>query len=519
MTIWEIDGFWSLCRNRSDPTIAPVVRNLTNGARSSAFASIRGVARAVAALGALAVLLARSSRADTPGAVSGPPPPTWSHDVAPILMGHCVECHRPGQVAPFSLLTYRDAAKRARFMEKMVKARAMPPWSPDGPPGAFLDERRLSDAEIATIARWAETGAAAGDLSQAPGPPAAPDGGWRLGAPDLVVRMRQPFPVPAGPGDTYEVLPIPFSLDAVPADVIARARIPESDVLAVAAVEIRPGNPRVLHHAAVFVDTTGVARRREAEEGGNGYSSFGTPGFVPASYLGGRVPGTTPRFLPSGIAAGVMPMSGDVALQIHYHATGKPETDQTEVGIYFMREPTVRMLDSLFLRSFRLDIPAGDAAFAVEDSIVIPADCILMSVFPHMHLLGREVHASALLPDGTTRPLIDISRWSFRWQDHYSYREPFLLPKGTRVRCRWVYDNSASNPSNPNSPPKGVQFGPNSTDEMCGLLLGVLPVNLADIPVLLEARIAKMKASVAELTPEQRSRFRWDDAFDDLAGK
>jgi len=214
-----------------------------------------------------------------------------------------------------------------------------------------------------------------------------------------------------------------------------------------------------------------------------------------------------------------MPMSGDVVLQIHYHATGKPETDQTEVGIYFMREPTVRMLDSLFLRSFRLDIPAGDPAFAVEDSIMIPADCILMSVFPHMHLLGREVHVSALLPDGTTRPLIDISRWSFRWQDHYSYREPFLLPKGTRVRCRWVYDNSVSNPSNPNSPPKDVQFGPNSTDEMCGLLLGVIPVNLADIPVLLEARVAKMKASVAELTPEQRSRFKWDDAFDDLAGK
>jgi hypothetical protein len=129
------------------------------------------------------------------------------------------------------------------------------------------------------------------------------------------------------------------------------------------------------------------------------------------------------------------------------------------------------------------------------------------------------VHASATMPDGTTRPLIDISRWSFRWQDHYSYREPFLLPKGTRVSCRWVFDNSSANPSNPNSPPKDVQFGPNSTDEMCGLLLGVLPVNLADIPVLLDARIRKMKESVAALTPEERSRFQWDDAFDDLAGK
>jgi hypothetical protein len=331
--------------------------------------------------------------------------------------------------------------------------------------------------------------------------------------------MRQPFTIPPGPDDTYEVFPIPFSLAGVPAEVLARARIPESDVVAVAAVEVRPGNPRVLHHAGVFVDTSGVARQREAAEGGNGYASFGTPGFAPAAYLGGRVPGTTPRFLPSGIAAAVMPMSGDIALQIHYHATGKAESDQTEVGIYLMREPTNRMLDALFLRSFKLDIPAGDAAYAVEDSVEVPADCILMSVFPHMHLLGREVHASAQMPDGSVRPLIDIGRWSFRWQDHYFYREPFVLPKGTRIRCRWVFDNSAANPSNPYSPPRNILFGPNSTDEMCGLLLGVVPINLADAPLLLEARVRKMKESIAELTPEQRARFRWDDAFEDSTGQ
>jgi hypothetical protein len=445
--------------------------------------------------------------------------PTWARDVAPILMNHCVECHRPGEVAPFPLLAYRDAAKRARFIAKTVKARIMPPWTPDGPRGAFVDERRLDDGEIATIARWAESGAPPGDLSAEPLPPPARGGGWRLGPPDLVVRMRRPFTIPAGPDDTYQVFPVPFSLDGVPADVLSRARIPESDALAVAAVEVRPGNPRVFHHAGVFVDTTGVARQREAAEGGNGYESFGTPGFVPAAYLGGRVPGTTPRFLPDGIAAGVMPMSGDIALQVHYHATGKAESDQSEVGIYFMREPTRRMMDSLFLRSFKLDIPAGTPAFVVVDSIEVPADCILMSVFPHMHLLGREVHASAQMPDGSTRPLIDIGRWSFRWQDHYYYREPFVLPKGTRVQCRWVFDNSAANPSNPYSPPRRIQFGPNSTDEMCGLLLGVIPINLADAPLLLEARTRKMRESIAELTPEQRARFRWDDAFDDLSGR
>ncbi|HZZ19271.1 MAG TPA: hypothetical protein VFE25_07880, partial [Opitutaceae bacterium] len=349
-------------------------------------------------------------------------PPTWASDVAPILMKHCVECHRPGQVAPFSLLTYSDAAKRAKFLARTTHARAMPPWSPDGPEGAFVDERRLSTEEIATLDQWAASGAPAGDLSRAAAPPPDPGDGWHLGPPDLVVRMTKPFQVPAGPADTYHVFPVPFSLAEVPADVMAKARIPDSDVLGVAAVEIHAGNKRALHHADVFIDTSGAARRREAAEGGNGYDSFGTPGFVPDAYVGGRVPGMTPRFLPGGIASSVMPMTGDIALQIHYAATGKVETDQTEVGIYFMREPVKRIMDALFLRSFKLDIPAGDSQFVVEDSIELPADCVLMSIFPHMHLIAREVHATATYPDGTQKALIDISRWSFRWQDRYFYR-------------------------------------------------------------------------------------------------
>jgi hypothetical protein len=448
-----------------------------------------------------------------------PPVPTWAADVAPILMKNCVECHRPGQVAPFSLLSYASSAKRAKFMAKTLRERNMPPWTPDGPVGYFLGERLLSDDDITTVEHWAEGGAPPGDLSKAPLPPPAPEGGWRLGKPDLVVRMRQPFSVPAGPDDAYEVFPIPYTLAGVPADVLAKARIPETDLIAVAAVEVRPGNQKVLHHAGVFVDTSGEARKREAAEGGNGFVSFGTPGFVPAAYLGGRVPGTTPRFLPEGLSVGLMPASGDLVLQIHYHATGKPETDQTEVGIYLMRQPTSRLLDSLFLRSFKFIIPAGKSNYEVDDTLTIPADCILMSVFPHMHLLGKEVHASAKFPDGSVHPLIDISSWKFQWQDHYAYREPFILPKGTVVRCRWIFDNGASNPSNPNSPPRDVRFGPNATDEMCGFLLSVIPVNLADVPLLQESRVAKMKESIEALSPEQRSRFKWDDAFGDISSE
>lgn len=444
---------------------------------------------------------------------------TWAHDVAPILMANCAECHRPGQIAPFSLLTYGDAAKRARFIARVVSARRMPPWSPAGPPGAFLGERRLSDEDIATIRRWAAEGAAPGDLASAPPPPPAPSAQWALGPPDLVVRMARPFAVPAGPDDTYHVFVMPYSLAALPPDVLAAARIPDSDVVAVAAIEVRPGNPRALHHADVFIDTSGAARRLDEQAGGNGYDSFGTPGFVPAAYLGGRVPGMEPRALPHGIAASVMPLSGDIALQIHYHATGRTEMDQSEVGIYLLREPARRIMDALFLRSFSLDIPAGDARFVRRDSIVVPCDCALMSVFPHMHLLGRQVRATAHFPDGTERLLIDVPHWNFQWHDRYFYREPILLPAGTRVDVEWVFDNSASNPANPFSPPRPVRFGPNSTDEMCELQLGLIPMQLGDEAKLLAARVAKMKEKIAELTPEQRGRFHWADAFNDLSGR
>ena len=452
-------------------------------------------------------------------ATGSPDAPTWAGDIAPILMNHCVECHRPDQVAPFSLLEYKDAAKRARFIAKTVASHVMPPWSPDGPKGAFVDERGLSEQEIALVSRWAESGAPPGDLSRAPVPPPARTQKWQLGEPDLVLKMKQPFTVPAGPDDTYQVFPIPFSLEGVPAEVIARARIPDSDVIAVAAVEVHAGNRRALHHADVFVDTSGAARAREAEAGTVGYESFGTPGFVPTAYLGGRVPGMNPRFLPPGIASSVMPLSGDIALQVHYGATGKREIDQSEVGIYFMREPVRRIMDSLYLRSFSLDIPAGTKAFVVEDSIEIPADCALMSVFPHMHLLGKEVHATVRFPDGSVRSLLDISRWSFRWHDRYFYKEPFVLPKGSVVTCRWTFDNSADNPSNPFSPARDVRFGPNSTDEMCEFQLGLIPMNLGDESLLLDARVRKMKQKIAELTADQRSRFHWADAFNDLSGR
>lgn len=332
--------------------------------------------------------------------------------------------------------------------------------------------------------------------------------------------MPRPFELKAQSEDVYRVFPIPFSLDQVPEAVIQKALIkgsggPESDELAVAAIEIVAGNRRIMHHADVWLDTTGAARKREREGGEVGYTSFGTPGFPPAAYLGGRLAGFKPRRLPKGIAAALMPLQGsDLALQIHYSATGKAEVDQSEVGVYFMRRETARVIESVFLRSFDLDIPPGESSYVVEDELVIPTGCYLLNIFPHMHLLGKSIKARATFPDGSTRLLIEVDQWRFNWQDFYVYREPISLPKGTRIHCVWTFNNSETNASNPNDPPERVQFGPNSTDEMCELHLGVIPVDLEEWHLLPKAREDKMRQKIDELSPEQKARFDWNSAWE-----
>lgn len=435
-------------------------------------------------------------------------PPTWSREVAPIIYGHCIECHRPRGPTPFSFLTYESTAKRAKAISRLVTRRTMPPWLPDGPHGVFAGERGLSEQEIAVLARWAKTGATAGDLTTAPAPPPEGSEEWQLGPPDVIVRMVAPFSLPPGPGDIYQAFPLRLPAEAIPAAIRATALIPDTDLLGLSAVEIHAGNRRVLHHAHLWADPTGAARRKEVAPGA-GYEAFGNPGFPAAIYLGGYVPGTTPRPLPPGIAE-TLPLGSDVVLQVHYSPTGKPETDQTEIGLYFTREPIKRTLEWLRLGSFNLEIPAGEAAFVVQDELTVPADSFLLSISPHMHLLGREVSARAIFPDGSSRELLTITRWDFRWQDRYSLREPLALPRGTKIQARWIYDNSEANARNPHSPPEAVHFGPNTTDEMCELHLFVVPWSIDDYPLFGQLMERKMKEKIDELTPEQRLRYGFE---------
>ena len=395
---------------------------------------------------------------------------TFSHDVAPILYRSCASCHRANGVAPFRLITYEDAAKRAALIATVTRKRYMPPWLPTEP--KFQHERSLTEREIATLTRWAEEGAPQGDLLQTPAPPHFPED-WQLGKPDIEAAPRTLFQVPADGPDIYRCFDIP-----APA---ARSHY-------VRAVDFAPGNPRVVHHALLFQDITGTARQRDT---GSGYTCFGTPGFLPARGLGGWTPGSLPFQTPAD-----MPLQldggADLVLQVHYHPSGRPETDHTRVALYFTDRKPTRHATDIPLGSNRIDIPAGDSAYKVTDHFTIPVAVDVIAINPHAHYVCKEMLGYAVLPDGSRRTLIRIPDWNFDWQQLYVYATPIRLPADTRVEMEFTYDNSEANPRNPNHPPKRVEWGPGSTDEMAGLHIQIAPVRESDAAELSDALWGKM---------------------------
>jgi hypothetical protein len=391
--------------------------------------------------------------------------PTFSKDVAPILLKNCAGCHRPGEVGPFSLLSYKDAAKRADDLADVTASHQMPPWKPEPGFGDFLDERRLTNQEIKTIADWSRAGSPEGDPKDMPPTPTYPEG-WQLGKPDLVLEVPAPFDIPASGKDVYRcfVLPIPIDSNKT-----------------VAAVEFRPGNRKVVHHALFFLDSNGAARKKDEADDGPGFASFGGPGFLPTGSLGGWAPGAMPRRLPEGMGK-MLRKGSDLVLQVHYHPDGKPEADQSMVGIYFTKTPARQIVGGFAVRTRDINIPAGDSRYhRAAESEPLPADAKIIGLTPHMHYVGKEMKAVAETPDGKTIPLIWIKDWDFNWQGQYLYRSPVALAKGTVIKLDAYYDNSSENPRNPSTPPKQVGWGEQTTDEMCILFFQVTTDNPVDL--------------------------------------
>jgi Flp pilus assembly protein TadD len=391
---------------------------------------------------------------------------TWSKDVAPILYHNCTTCHHQGGAGPFSLLTYADAKRWGAQVVKVTQSRYMPPWLPEPGHGDFADNRRLSDADIVKLRRWFDGGMVEGELRAAPKAPTY-DSTWQMGKPDLVLKQAQPFTLAAGGTDVFRNFVFPYPLK-------------ESHY--VRAMEIRPGAPQVVHHANVLIDRTGSFRQQHPTDW-----KAGIPGmeilldagntFDPDSHFLFWKPDTPALVEPEGMPWR-LDSGNDLILNIHLKPSGKAEVIDTEIGLYFTDKPPTKQPMLLQLdRDDALDIPAGDKSFVLEDSLTLPVDVEALGVYPHAHYLGKDMQAWAILPNGQKKWLVWIRDWDIDRQSVYRYREPVLLPKGTVLHMRYLYDNSAANPRNPHDPPIRVRAGNRSEDEMAHLWLQVLPVH------------------------------------------
>ena len=389
-------------------------------------------------------------------------PVTFNRDIAPIIFRSCSICHRPGEAGPFPLLTYQDVKKHAGQIAAVTKIRFMPPWLPEHAEPTFEGEMRLSEEEINSIRKWVDQGALEGEPSNLPATPKFVEG-WQLGTPDMVLRAEKPFALPAEGSDQYWNFVL---------------RLPISETRWVKAVEIRPGDKRLVHHANILVDRQQSARSRESEPGagfGGMELSIESETFDPDSHFLFWKPGTVPYTEPDGMALRV-DKGTDLILNMHLQPSGKPELVQPSIGLYFTDRPaTVHPMLLQLENDAALDIPPGDKNFVVRDDFTLPDDVDLLAVYPHAHYLGKDLEATAKLPDGTYKSLIHIRKWDLNWQAVYRYEQPVFLPRGSVVSMRYIYDNSAGNVSNPNHPPARVVAGNRSSDEMAHLWLQVLP--------------------------------------------
>jgi hypothetical protein len=395
------------------------------------------------------------------GAIAMPAAPTYNKDIAPILYKNCAGCHRPGEVAPFSLLTYADTAKRAALIATVTKARVMPPWKAEPGHGEFQDARRLTDEQIVLLQQWAGNGAPEGDAADRPTPPAFASG-WQLGQPDRVLTVPAKYSVPPDGPDQFRCFVIPLNLD---------------EDAYVGAMEFRADDRRTVHHALVFIDPNGQGRKLAAGSKDGGYTCFGSPGFA-AGLMGGWAPGQLPSKPVPGYAI-TLRKGSDLVLQIHYHPSGKPAEDQSSLGLFFTDPPT-KGRTVVLVGTNKIDIPPGDSHYVVRASVTMPADGAVLRITPHAHYVCKDMKVDAYLPDGSVTPLIWIKDWDFNWQGSYTYATPVKLPKGTRVELQYTYDNSADNVRNPAHPPVRVTYGEQTTNEMGLAFLSIAVPTPAD---------------------------------------
>jgi hypothetical protein len=404
-------------------------------------------------------------------AVGVPETVNFAEHIAPIVFDKCVTCHRPGEVGPFSLMTYQDVRKRGKTILRVTEQRSMPPWHPEPGHGEFLNVMRLSDAQIAVIKRWVETDMAEGDPKLMPKAPEFADG-WQLGKPDLVVTMDKPYTVPATGKDIYATFTLPVNL---------------TEDKWITAIDLKASARSVVHHVLLFANNGKGKGGKGGGLGGLGGLTSGLGG----NSLGGWVPGTRAQHLPLDLAL-PFPKGSNISLQTHFHPSGKEEKETTTVALYFAKKKPERTLltfqaPPFFGAAAGISIAAGTKDYTIKGKFTAPVDMELISVMGHAHYVCESMKATATLPDGTTKPLLYIPHWDFNWQSTYMYKDAVKLPKGTVIDAVITYNNTAQNPANPYNPPKRISWGTASTDEMGSIIFNCVAARESDTPALRQA--------------------------------
>ncbi|MBI1789541.1 MAG: thiol-disulfide isomerase [Acidobacteria bacterium] len=388
-------------------------------------------------------------------------PVTYTKDVAPILQKRCQGCHRPGEAAPMALLNYQQARPWAKAMKEAVLMKRMPPWFADPHFGKFSNDRSLAQAEIDTLVAWADSGAKEGEAKHLPKPAVFLDG-WNIGQPDAEFAMPESFAVaPSGTIEyQYIVIPTGFTEDKW-----------------VTKAEVRPGNRAVVHHVIAFVREPGskwlreakpgvpfVPEKRKEENRGAGERRREEGQSPSGEFLVGYAPGSMPEALEAGRAK-LIKAGSDLVFQMHYTANGTPGTDRSKIGVIFATEPPKERVMTIAATNGKFVIPAGAANHEVDSKFTLKSDATLVSLFPHMHVRGKDFEYRVIYPSGEKDTLLRVPNYSFSWQLSYDLSKPLLLPKGTTIECTAHFDNSPNNKNNPD-PGKEVRWGDQSWEEM-----------------------------------------------------
>ena len=373
--------------------------------------------------------------------------PTFSKDVAPIMEAHCQSCHRPGETAPFSLLSYKEARPWAASIKEAVQLRKMPPWYADPHYGHFRNDRTLEQKDVDTIVAWVNAGAPEGNPKDLPKPVAFVDG-WNIGKPDMAITMPAKFDVPASGTIEYQYILVPLNL---------------TEDKWVQMAEVRPGNRALVHHVIAFIRPPGSKWMADAQPG--------VP-YVPKKggeegeneFLVGYAPGLPPGILPAGRGK-LLKAGSDIILQMHYTANGKPGTDQTTVGFVWAKEPVKERVYTIAATTNKFAIPPGDPNYEVDSAFEFGGEAHVFSLIPHMHLRGKDFLFKAVYPTGESQVLLSVPHYDFNWQLEYEPQQDIIMPKGSRIECVAHYDNSPNNPNNPDAT-KEVHYGDQSWEEM-----------------------------------------------------